>query len=83
MPANIRMAPTGWMPKVSGRRIEMVASGPMPGQHADHVADQHAEEAPHQIVRLERDAKAVPEICESLRDHESLQANTGIGTCNT
>ena len=25
------MAPTGLMPKVSGNRIEMVASGPMPG----------------------------------------------------
>ena len=31
-------------------------------QHADQVADQHAEEAIHQVVRLERDAKAVPEI---------------------
>ena len=25
------MAPTGLMPKVSGNKIEMVASGPMPG----------------------------------------------------
>ena len=30
-PPSIRMAATGFMPKVSGRRIEMVASGPMPG----------------------------------------------------
>ena len=30
-PASIRMAATGFMPKVSGSRIEMVASGPMPG----------------------------------------------------
>ena len=29
-------------------------------QHADHVADQHADEAPHEVVRLERDAEAVP-----------------------
>ena len=32
-------------------------------QHADHVADEHADEAPHHVVRLERDAEAVPEIC--------------------
>ena len=31
-------------------------------QHADEVADQHAEEAVHQVVRLERYAEAVPEI---------------------
>ena len=31
-------------------------------QHADKVADQHAEKALHQIVRLERYAEAVPEI---------------------
>ena len=30
-PASIRTAPTGVIPKVSGSRIEMVASGPMPG----------------------------------------------------
>ncbi len=30
-PPSIRMAATGFMPKVSGNRIEMVASGPMPG----------------------------------------------------
>ncbi len=31
-------------------------------QYADKVADQHAEKAVHQIVRLKRYAKAVPEI---------------------
>ena len=30
-PPSIRMAATGFMPNVSGNRIEMVASGPMPG----------------------------------------------------
>src|SRR5499427_11136237 len=30
-PPSIRMAPTGFMPKVSGSKIEMVASGPIPG----------------------------------------------------
>ena len=30
-PASIRIAPTGFMPNVSGSRIETVASGPMPG----------------------------------------------------
>src|SRR4051794_7458410 len=30
-PPSIRMAPTGFIPKVSGSKIEIVASGPMPG----------------------------------------------------
>src|SRR5215813_6746843 len=30
-PPSIRMAPTGFIPNVSGSKIEMVASGPMPG----------------------------------------------------
>ncbi len=34
-------------------------------QHADHVADQHAEEAVHQVVRLDRDREPVPKILES------------------
>ena len=38
-------------------------------QHADHVADQHADEAPHQVVRFERDAEAVPEIRERGGNH--------------
>ena len=33
-----------------------------PRQHADQVADQHPEKTIHQVVRLERHAKAVPEI---------------------
>ena len=52
------------------------------GQHADHVADQHADEAEHQIVRLERDAEAVPEVRQCGRDHRPpLHVNIGIGTC--
>ena len=51
-------------------------------QHADHVADQHADEAPHQVVRLERDAEAVPEIRERGRNHRPpLHVSTGIGIC--
>src|SRR5689334_9892124 len=55
-------------------------------QHADHVADQHAEEAPHQIVRLERDPEAVPKIREGGRYHRMLHPKsfkTGIGICST
>ena len=51
-------------------------------QHADHVADQHADEAPPQIMRLQRDAEAVPEVRECGRDHRPpLQVNIGMGTC--
>jgi hypothetical protein len=35
---------------------------PHAGQHADQIAYQHAEKRPHQIMRCERDAEALPEI---------------------
>src|SRR6266700_881177 len=39
------------------------------GQHADDVADQHPDEAPHHVMRLERDPEAVPKIGQCRRDH--------------
>ena len=48
-------------------------------QHADEIADQHAEEAIHQVVRLERDAEAVPEIGERGRNHRFTPRNNGKG----
>jgi hypothetical protein len=42
---------------------------PHSGQHAHHVADEHADKAPHQVMRLQRDAKTVPEIGKSARQH--------------
>src|SRR5690349_9329405 len=56
------------------------------GEHTDHVADQHADEAPHQVLRLERNAEAVPEIRERGVNHSRLHPmnfRTGIGICNT
>ena len=56
---------------------------PHAGQHADHVADQHAEEAVHQVVRLERDAEAVPKVLEGrFHRNYSLHSRTGIGICS-
>ena len=48
-------------------------------QHADEIADQHAEEAIHQIVRLERYAKAVPEIGDRGGDHRLTPRSSGNG----
>ncbi|MNV97500.1 hypothetical protein D3C71_1926280 [compost metagenome] len=35
-------------------------------QHADQVAHQHTEKGPHQVVALEGDAKAEPEVLQCL-----------------
>ena len=74
------MAATGFMPKVRGSKIEMVATRSEARQHPDHVADQHAEKDPHQVVRLEGDAESVPEIGEGGFDHRPFQVSTGIGS---
>ena len=36
------------------------------GQNADQIADQDAEKGPHEVLRLKRDTKPVPEIVERL-----------------
>ncbi|MGY3646983.1 hypothetical protein ACVWW2_002274 [Bradyrhizobium sp. LM4.3] len=63
------MAPTGLMPNVSGSSTEIVASGPIPGRTPHHVTDGDADETPHEILRLESDAEAVPEIGKRAREH--------------
>src|SRR5665213_1206459 len=50
-------------------------------QHADHVADEHADEAPHDVMRLERDAEAVPQVGEGRSNHRPLHVKIGIGIC--
>ena len=82
-PASIRMAPTGLMPKVSGSRIEIVASGPMPGstptmlpistpmKHHIRFCGSSATPKPYQ-----RSVSAVVII-------STLHSNNGIGTFST
>ena len=62
------------------------------GQHADHVADEHADEAPQQVHReqygvapdgdhleSEGDLEPEPEAGEGLFDHWKPHLRTGIG----
>ena len=74
------MAATGFMPKVSGSRIEMVATGPRPGSTPTMLPTNTPRKTPHQVVRLERDAEPVPEIGEGGFDHRPFQVSTGIGS---
>src|ERR1019366_1694011 len=52
-------------------------------QHTDHIADQHTDETPHQVVWFEGDAEAVPEISERSGNHECPHRNMGNGSCST
>ena len=45
MPASMMSAETGGRLNVIGSSMAMVASGPMPGQHADQRAEEHPDEA--------------------------------------
>ncbi len=46
-------------------------------QHADHVADEHAEEAPHDVVELQRNAEPVRQPLDARGDHVSTPRMTG------
>ena len=39
---------------------------PHTGQYADQVADQHADERPHQVVRRQCNAEPIPEVDQGL-----------------
>ena len=71
-------AATGGTLKVIGSSIAMVASGPMPGQHADQRADQHADEAVEQVLQRERDAEAEDQVVEQVHGVRS-PASSGYG----
>ena len=60
------IALAGFIWKVSGSSIAIVAGGPRPGQHADHGAEQHADEAPQQVHRLQRDREALQQPGDDL-----------------
>ena len=69
MPASITIALVASSPKVTGSRMLMPASGPMPGQHADQGADHAAEKSVEQHVGPECDRKAEQNAVER-RFHE-------------
>ena len=50
------------------------------GQHADEIADQHTQKTIHQVVGLQCDAEAEPEILQCGTDHGVIPRSSGSGT---
>ena len=65
MPASRISADSGDSVNEIGSSIATVVTGPMPGQHADHGAEQHADEAVGDVLQRERDRKSDREIGEA------------------
>ena len=80
-PASIRMAPTGLMPKVSGSRIEMVASGPMPGSTPTMLPTSTPMKHQTMLCGSSATPKPYQRSVSAVRDHRPLHSSTGIGTC--
>jgi hypothetical protein len=67
------------MPNVRGKQNRNGRKRAHAGQHTDHIADQHPDEAPHDIVWLNGDSKTVPEISQCGFDHKPLHVSNCIG----
>src|SRR4249919_4007392 len=63
MPASMMMACVALRPNVTGNRMEMPASGPMPGKTPTNVPTRHPRNAYHRLVG----SKATEKPCARLR----------------
>ena len=76
-------ADTGCSAYVVGSSIAIVATGPMPGKHADQRADQRADERVQEIDRRQRDAEAKRQMVEYVHVVRFRQPWPGqIGSCS-
>ena len=58
---------------VMGRRMEMVATGPMPGQDTDQGSEEDAEKAVGQVYRLQGGLKSQKDVLGQL--HQPIPKN--------